>query len=258
MGNLKFIDLYAGLGGFHQALVNLGHHCVWASEINYNLRELYKRNYPGTIIQGDIFKVDLDKIPHHDIICAGFPCQPFSRAGKRLGLNDKKNGNHFYRIIELIESKGEKSANYIILENVETLIKHDNGRTFSIIKNELEAKGYQVDYKVLSPHQFNIPHHRKRLFIVGSKKGLDNFNFPEVDDINKTNIKSIIDKKSKIYEGEKLKLNSEQKKVISYWEKFVKTFPKNSELLLFPIWSHEWGADYHYKDKTPFSSKVTE
>ena len=98
--SLKFIDLYAGLGGFHQALSKLGHECVWASEYNLNLRNLYKKNFPKTPIEGDIFKVDLDSIPEHDIICGGFPCQPFSRAGKMLGFEDLKKGNHFFKILE--------------------------------------------------------------------------------------------------------------------------------------------------------------
>ena len=92
---IKFIDLYAGLGGFHQALEKLGHDCVWASEYNFNLRELYKKNFPKTPIEGDIFQVNLTDIPPHDLICGGFPCQPFSRAGKMLGFEDLKKGNHF-------------------------------------------------------------------------------------------------------------------------------------------------------------------
>ena len=90
MKNIKFIDLYAGLGGFHQALEKLGHKCVWASEYNLNLRNLYIKNFPNTPIEGDIFKVDLNKIPKHDLICGGFPCQPFSRAGKMLGFRISK------------------------------------------------------------------------------------------------------------------------------------------------------------------------
>ncbi|MBB79182.1 MAG: restriction endonuclease, partial [Crocinitomicaceae bacterium] len=114
---LKFIDLYAGLGGFHQALSSLGHQCVWASEYNDNLRSLYQKNFPGTPIEGDIFKVDIKKIPDHDIICGGFPCQPFSRAGYMKGFNDEEKGNHFFRILEIID-KRKKKPTYIFLENV--------------------------------------------------------------------------------------------------------------------------------------------
>ena len=177
---IKFIDLYAGLGGFHQALEKLGHDCVWASEYNFNLRELYKKNFPKTPIEGDIFQVNLTDIPPHDLICGGFPCQPFSRAGKMLGFEDLKKGNHFFKILEIIDSKKNDAPKYLLLENVETILRHDNGRTFEFIQTELINRGYEIEKKILSPHEFNIPHHRRRLFIVGARKdmgGLENFNF---------------------------------------------------------------------------------
>ena len=157
--SLKFIDLYAGLGGFHQALEKLGHKCVWASEFNLNLRELYEKNFPGTPIEGDIFKVDLNKIPPHDIICGGFPCQPFSRAGKMLGFDDLKKGNHFFKILDIIDTQKEKAPQYILLENVETVLKHNNKETFNTIATELTKRGYEIDKRIVSPHEFNIPHH---------------------------------------------------------------------------------------------------
>ena len=179
MKKIKFIDLYAGLGGFHQALEKLGHKCVWASEYNLNLRNLYKKNFPNTPIEGDIFKVDLNEIPKHDLICGGFPCQPFSRAGKMLGFEDIKKGNHFFKILEIIDSKKNEAPQYIILENVETILKHNKGETFRFIEDQLTKRGYEIDKKILSPHEFNIPHHRRRVFIVCAKKnlgGLENFN----------------------------------------------------------------------------------
>ena len=250
---LKFIDLYAGLGGFHQGLSKLGHTAVWASEYNENLRKLYKLNYPGTPIKGDIFKVDLNSIPDHDIICGGFPCQPFSRAGFMKGFQDENKGNHFFKILEIIDAKKKKAPKYVFLENVETLLRHDNNNTFKIIKSELEKRGYEIDYKVLSPHEFNIPHHRRRLFIVGSKKksgGLSHFNFPEKLDINNTTISSILDKKTKPFPGEKLNLSTEEKLVIETWGKFISNFPKESKLPGFPIWSHEWGATYPFEESS--------
>ncbi len=101
MRKLKFIDLFAGLGGFHLALQSLGHDCVFASELNSELRDLYEKNH-NTKIEGDINLVDVNKIPSHDILCAGFPCQPFSKAGARLGLEDPRNGNLFYKIVEIL------------------------------------------------------------------------------------------------------------------------------------------------------------
>ena len=96
---LKFIDLFAGIGGFHQSLDSLGHECVFASEINDDLRDLYELNF-GMKCQGDINLIEVNNIEKHDIICAGFPCQPFSKAGKQNGLNDEINGNFFYKIME--------------------------------------------------------------------------------------------------------------------------------------------------------------
>ena len=257
---LKFIDLYAGLGGFHQALSKLGHECVWASEYNLNLRKLYKKNFPETPIEGDIFKVDLDSIPEHDIICGGFPCQPFSRAGKMLGFEDLKKGNHFFKILDIIDSRKNKPK-YIFLENVETLLKHDNKNTFNTIKSELENRGYEIDKKILSPHEFNIPQHRRRLFIVGAlneKGGLKNFEFPEPLDLSKTTLESILDKNSKPFAGENLWLEDDKELVIKTWKKFIETFPKDKKIPSFPIWSHEWGANYPFEEKTPFSCSLEE
>ena len=172
MNKIKYIDLYAGLGGFHQALEKLGHECVWGSEYNTNLRELYKKNFPNTPIEGDIFKVDLNSIPQHDLICGGFPCQPFSRAGKKLGFDDLKKGNHFFRILSIIDIQKEKAPKYLLLENVETVLKHNKGETFKVIQSELLKRGYEIKKKIMSPHEFNIPHHRRRLFIVGARKDM--------------------------------------------------------------------------------------
>lgn len=253
---MNFIDLYAGLGCFHQALLKLGHNCVWATEINSTLRELYKKNFPDTLIEGDIFKKELKEIPDHDIICAGFPCQPFSRAGKRLGLNDIKNGNHFHRILQIIDSRKKNKAKYLILENVETILKHDGGYTFSLIREELEKRKYEVSAKVLSPHEFGVPHFRKRLFIVGALKkkgGLRNFNFPVGFKNNNISIDDIVDKKNKPFEGENIYLSDYQKKIIEFWGGFLKLF-HNKPFPSFPIWSQEWGANYPYEYSTPFST----
>tara|TARA_B100001059_G_scaffold77407_1_gene75126 strand:- start:8707 stop:10041 length:1335 start_codon:yes stop_codon:yes gene_type:complete len=258
--SLKFIDLYAGLGGFHQALSKLGHECVWASEYNLNLRSLYKKNFPKTPIEGDIFKVDLDSIPEHDIICGGFPCQPFSRAGKMQGFEDLKKGNHFFKILEIIDSRKYKPT-YIFLENVETILKHNNGETFKVIETELLSRGYEIDKKILSPHEFNIPHHRRRLFIVGAlklKQGLINFKYPEKHKKYTSTIEDIIDNEKKPLDGENLYLDNYKKLVLKTWKKFIESFPKNKKLPGFPIWSHEWGANYPFQKKTPFSSTLIE
>ncbi len=261
MNKIKYIDLYAGLGGFHQALEKLGHECVWASEYNTNLRELYKKNFPNTPIEGDIFKVDLNSIPQHDLICGGFPCQPFSRAGKKLGFDDLKKGNHFFRILSIIDIQKEKAPKYLLLENVETVLKHNKGETFKVIQSELLKRGYEIKKKIMSPHEFNIPHHRRRLFIVGARKdmgGLDNFDFPEKLDISKTRIDSILCPEHKPYPEENLYLNKSNREVFDIWNNFIETFPDDSALPGFPIWSHEWGATYPYKNYSPQVATIEE
>ena len=122
---LRFIDLFAGLGGFHQALSQLGHECVFASEINEELRDLYQQNF-GLPSHGDIRGINPKKIPKHDILCAGFPCQPFSKAGDQFGLKDELRGTLFGNIVEII-----KEPKYLILENVGNFERHDKGYTWA-------------------------------------------------------------------------------------------------------------------------------
>ena len=261
MQKIKFIDLYAGLGGFHQALEKLGHECVWASEYNFNLRELYKKNFPNTPIDGDIFKVELSTIPQHDLICGGFPCQPFSRAGKMLGFDDLKKGNHFFKILDIIDVQKDNAPKYLLLENVETVLKHDKGETFRVIESELLKRGYEIEKKIMSPHEFNIPHHRRRLFIVGARKdmgGLSNFKFPEKLDISKTKIDSILCPDHVPYPEENLYLTKELREVLEVWSNFIESFPDESPLPGFPIWSHEWGATYPYEKYSPQAANIEE
>ena len=252
---MKFIDLYAGLGGFHLALENLGHQCVFASEINSSLRDLYQKNFPSTIMIGDILKADIKhEIPPHQILCGGFPCQPFSRAGLQLGFNDEKKGNHFFKIIEILNFH---KPEFLILENVETILRHDNGNTFRVIK-ELLSKEYDIDYNILSPHEFNIPHHRRRIFIVGRKKsmgGLKEFVWPRKLDINKTTLFSLEYSRDI---DEKLSLSEKQKKAFDLWNEFIENFPNPNDLPGFPIWSHEWGANYEFENRTPYATPLEE
>ena len=152
---MKFIDLFAGLGGFHIALNSLGHKCVFASEINEDLRKLYKINH-GIDCTGDINLVEVKDIPKHDIICAGFPCQPFSKAGKQNGLDDLNNGNFFNRIMEIADFH---KPEFIFLENVPNLKGHDEGNTWQFIFNKLSVK-YDVKERVISPHKFGVRQQR--------------------------------------------------------------------------------------------------
>lgn len=170
--SLKFIDLFAGIGGFHLALSNLGMQCVFASEFDEAARKTYLANHS---LEEDFFNTDIrsasyDLIPDHDILCAGFPCQAFSHVGKRVGLTDGSNserGNLFYCISEILEVKKPRA---FILENVRGLVNHDDGNTFKVIKEELESQGYVIYHKVLKASEFGRPQHRPRIFIVGFNK----------------------------------------------------------------------------------------
>ena len=249
-----FIDLFAGLGGFHIALGDLGHECVFASELRGDLRKLYAINFPGTHIEGDITKVKIEDIPAHDVLCAGFPCQPFSQAGNQMGFSDEGRGNMFYVIRDILR---EKKPQYLFLENVSNLKGHDKGHTWHVIKEELNNAGYDIKDAILSPHQFGIPQHRKRIYIVGVRRNIGNIN--EFDFPNPTNdpcdIHNIIDENDNEY----IPLKDETRHYIDIWNEFVKLAEKNHcKLPGFPIWAMEFGATYDYEDVPPCHQKASQ
>src|SRR3989338_6420059 len=123
---MRFVDLFAGLGGLHVALRNLGHTCVFACEIDEGLRSLYAKNF-GLMPEGDVRKIPVEDIPSHDILCAGFPCQPFSKAGDQQGLKCPKWGDLFKYVLKILR---HHQPEYLILENVPNLSRHDNGSTW--------------------------------------------------------------------------------------------------------------------------------
>lgn len=244
---LKFIDLFAGLGGFHKALNELGHECVFASELDPTLRQVYQVNW-GIEVQGDIKKIvekEIETIPPHDILCAGFPCQPFSKAGKQLGREDDR-GTLFDEIVKILKYRKPK---FFILENVPFIKQHDNEETWNYMYNELSKLGYEVDYQIYSPHDFGIPQHRKRIFIVGSLAGLDHFSFDEIDE-KKTpliDIHQFIEEKPKLFK-QLPKVNQE---CLRLWQTFIDQIPKETKLPGFPIWGMEFGATYPYDSVPP-------
>lgn len=245
---MKFIDLFAGLGGFHKALHELGHECVFASEINPVLRELYKTNW-GIEPKGDIRKLvtnEIDSIPNHDILCAGFPCQPFSKAGNQAGMADKERGILFDEIIKILKHRTPK---YFILENVPFIRQHDNEETWKYMNEQLTKLGYEVDHEIYSPLDFGIPQHRKRIFIVGSLIGLQHFSFKEIDE-QKT---SIIDIHNFIEENPiRFKpLSKANQECINLWQQFIDQIPKETKLPGFPIWGMEFGATYPFETSYP-------
>jgi len=251
---LKFIDLFAGLGGFHLALQKLGHNCVFASELIPELRDLYRKNH-CTGCEGDINEVDIQEIPVHDILCAGFPCQPFSQAGFQQGFNDEKErGNFFYRIMKILE---HHKPEFVFLENVPNLKSHDNGNTYKVIHNSLE-KLYETKDDIISPHFFGIPQHRTRIYIVGrlrSKGGLKNFQFPEHIERPECNINDIIDIKDSDY----MTLKEVTLNHLVIWQEFLDLIIKNkAELPTFPVWAMEFGATYKYDGIAPCHQQISE
>lgn len=176
--NLKFIDLFAGIGGFHQALKNFGSECVFASEWDNHAQKTYYENY-GIIPAGDITKIKEIQIPSHDILCGGFPCQAFSISGKQNGFNDTR-GTLFFEIARIISFHQPK---IIFLENVKNFVKHNNGNTLSVVLSTLQNLNYDVHYKVLNASQFGLPQNRERIYLVGFRKDLmiQNFTFPKGD-----------------------------------------------------------------------------
>lgn len=241
----KFIDLFAGVGGFHQALKSLGHECVYASEINKFAADVYKKNY-GLDPLSDITKVDAKDIPEHDILCAGFPCQAFSNAGNKKGFEDVR-GTLFFDIKRILEYHKPK---FIVLENVKHLVKHDSGNTWEVIKLNLVNLGYVITEEplILSPHQFGVPQNRPRVYILGVLKSKVK--------IKESNIsidfdKYLINKKTNIYSiletnliDHNLNINEYEEKVISAWEEFRVGIAK--KVYGFPVWVDEFGQNYSY------------
>lgn len=193
--DIKFVDLFAGIGGFHQAFHGLNEteglntECVFACEINKYARLTYEKNFekvsPSLFTDDrfapDVTKVDLSRVPSYDILCAGFPCQPFSQAGYKRGFQDEKDnrGNMFFSIIEFLKAHKPKA---FFLENVRHLIRHDEGKTFATVESMLRDLGYSFEYKVVKASEFGLPQHRPRVFIVGFHDDITNrgeFEFPK-------------------------------------------------------------------------------
>ena len=168
---IKYIDLFCGLGAFHTAFnmcstVANKFTCVFACDLDKHVRGIYEENYKLKP-EGDIYKVDIKAMPDFDILCAGFPCQPFSIAGKKEAFKDKNKGHLFFRVLDIID---HKQPSTIILENVKNLHTIHKGETFKVIIRELEKRGYTLAYKVIDSKYYNSPQSRQRIYIVGQKK----------------------------------------------------------------------------------------
>ena len=240
MNKFKFIDLFSGIGGFHQAMENLGGESVFASEIDPHCIETYYKNNKIDP-NHNVREVAAEDIPAHDVLCAGFPCQAFSKAGFQKGMSDTR-GTLFFEIERILQHHKTK---YIILENVRNLVSHDQGNTWKTIHSHLKALGYRLTPVpiIISPHQFGVPQLRERVVILGiydpenADKDLQiTFDKPMSKDENK--IYSILDEgrvEDKYYISEK------EEYVLNAWDEFYKGIKET--VIGFPIW-----AEY-FKDK---------
>jgi DNA (cytosine-5)-methyltransferase 1 len=236
---LTFIDLFAGIGGFHQALSEFGFKCVFASEINKHCRNVYTKNY-NMEPNGDIKTIEVQSIPNFDILCGGFPCQPFSKAGNQNGFKDNR-GNLFFNICDIIKYHKPK---YVILENVRNLASHDKGNTWKIIREKINELGYNTYDKpiILNSLYFDIPQSRERVVILCKRKDLGKLeDFPKIPTIRKiTNLSNIIENNV----DAKYNISSKLKQTETVWNNFIKILYDNKiEIPKFPIWTDWWDSD---------------
>ena len=232
---MRFVDLFCGIGGFHAALHRLGHKCVFATDIDKFAAETYEANWgkPGGFDVHCNIRDALENIPPMDIICAGFPCQPFSKSGAQEGFQDQTRGTLFHDICFLAEKHKPK---VLFLENVPNLVKHDGGNTFLVIEKRLEELGYDFEWSILSPHKFGIPQIRTRVYIVAIRKDLSkgrNFTFPSEKEAQEIDINAVIDQKV----DQKYHMNEKELLWLDVWEDFLKNVNLKSKLPGHPIWA---------------------
>lgn len=185
-------SLYAGVGGICLGFQNAGAKLLWANEFDKYACITYRNNFSHTLYEGDIWKIDETSLDKVDILCAGFPCQPFSVAGKRLGFQDER-GNHFFRVVEIIKATQPR---VVFLENVKNLKSHDNGNTYNVICDVLFKLGYTIDSKIINSKDCgNVPQNRERIYMVCFKNENDRLNFCFPEHITRTKqILDILDK----------------------------------------------------------------
>lgn len=277
------------------ALSRLGLDCVFASEIDPELRDLYLRNFPGMAgrVFGDI-RHSKDRVPDHDILCAGFPCQPFSKSGGQLGMRDETRGTLFHEILEILK---KKKPRFVLLENVGNFARHDQSRTWRIVRERLEDFGYHVrgtehktpaarsDWRdvgsgpvalkkpaasleadtwrghgLISPHHFGFPQHRERFFIAASLDGLPEPAFPSPSLNSVTQLMDIVQPFGDLTPDDRreTRLSEQHLRCIEHWNRFLRHLPKSTEIPSFPLWGDELNARYPYERRTPWATPPVE
>lgn len=255
-----FADLFCGIGGFHQAMSSIGGHCVFASDIDPACKEMYLKNYKVDTFEGDIRNVNPKSIKPFDVLCAGFPCQPFSKAGNQNGFADIDRGNLFFSIIKIIDAHPE--IKFLIIENVKNLANRQSD-WWSVITGELRSRGFCITEKplVLSPSTFGIPQIRERIYILGVRNSIKDHSklsngYIHIDDLN-------LDehfKKVGLFDAmqildpdvsDKYLVSSEQEEMIEAWEEF--RLATKIGVVGYPIWLRYFGLDIN--DETEFKKQ---
>lgn len=255
----KFIDLFAGIGGFHQAMTLYGGECVFASEIDLECQKQYKRQFKMDV-HGDINSY-INDIPEFDVLCGGFPCQTFSKAGNQEGFEDELKGQLFYRIIDILKLHPE--CKFIILENVRNLA--DQKEFWDVIQQELKQLNFYITQEpiILSPDDFGIPQNRERVYILGIKKELRNVDKLTNGWIHTSDLKlekykkkckadsafSILDFEND--ENKEYIISKNEKMVLRAWEIF-KRFVIPNKQIGSPIWLDYFGFDYDINNTEKF------
>lgn len=246
----RFIDLFAGIGGFHQAMRYLGGECVMAAEINEECKKTYRLNYhtEEKELRGDVTNIHPETIAPFDVLCAGFPCQPFSKAGAQKGFKDKTRGNLFYTIMDILD--GHPEAKFIILENVRNLA--DKTENWDIITSELMRRNFYITEEpiILSPSDFGIPQIRERVYILGIRKDIRNEKILSNGFIHKNDLQLEKHfKKCKMGDAwtilednveDTYVIPEEQEHMILAWDEF--RIETGIKVIGFPIWIDSFGV----------------
>ena len=229
---LTAVELFAGIGGFHLGLAGANIQTIWANDINELCCKVYQSNFGSySITLGDINEIPISNIPEHDILTAGFPCQPFSSAGKKLGVRDIR-GTLFERIVEIVD---QKQPTYFFLENVKRLLTMESGYHFRLILNALSELGYFIEWRIVNPLQFGIPQNRDRVFIFGTK-------------LNSTNITPLALETLSVFltDSDKFSFTQSEEKLEKYMLPIISIKSKNDS----------WGIAYKNKMYTQHLSAL--
>lgn len=248
----RYIDLFAGIGGFHQAMRFLGGECIMAAEINQACVETYEANfetYEGEV-WGDVNGIVPKDIPEFDVVCAGFPCQPFSKAGLQKGFNDETRGNLFYKIMDILDDHPE--VQFVILENVRNLA--DKSENWEVIRSELLEREFVITEKplILSPSDFKIPQIRERVYILGIKKNKCNNRIRKQGYIERKDLNlekylgecKLGDALSILEEdvSDEYVISDEEALMIQAWDEF--RINTGIKIIGFPIWINCFGINF--------------